>query len=90
MPGGTCGCASASPTHSTMVGGYVQHKGGEHYLSQLVNLAIPVGFVLAGNAMKFLKDKNTVISQKGGGDDFMNRIKHVSFRIQQFVNNHPR
>jgi len=70
-----------------MSGGGQKKIGGssELYLSQLVNLAIPVGFVLARDALAKTKSANQ--QQQGGGvqSDIAARMQHVSFRIQQFL-----
>jgi hypothetical protein len=93
MTTGGCGCAATAPP--TMVGGGIKHRGGssDMYLSQLVNLAIPVGFILARNALATLNNDSSKQEddQKGGGSgengEFTKRLEHVSFRIRNFLRN---
>lgn len=92
MTTGGCGCAATIPP---MTGGGYKKKGGggELYLSQLVNLAIPVGFVFARNALSKINSpkKDNQVQQTGGqgyNSDFASRIQNVSFRIQNFLKQH--
>lgn len=95
MTTGGCGCAATLPPTSMTGGGYIQHRGGSLLLSDIVNLAIPIGFVLARNAIgATIKNKNTSSSPSnhrsfvgGGGNmsDVSQRLQKLSFRINRFL-----
>lgn len=75
----SCGCA-----HAVRSGGGFEtqfKKGGQDYLSHLINLAIPIGFTIASRVFVKKEQEN-----KTGGSLIESNLESLSNKISHILN----